>query len=85
MKFLPAINLWDNATQQAVISGQIKLQVGQWVRCGSDKLSRFVCVSPGGSVWVVHPGGEKGTITRSHFTDMVNTWTGKKQKKAAGV
>ena len=53
MKYLPAINLWDNATHQAVLSGQIKLQAGQWVRCGNGRLSRFVRTT-GRSIWVAH-------------------------------
>lgn len=77
MKFLPALNLWDHATQQAVISGQIKLQTGQWVRCGSDRLSRFVMVTDYGSLWVVHPEGETPSVTQERFSDLVKTWKGK--------
>lgn len=71
MKYLPAIDLWDNATQQAVLSGQIKLQSGQWVRCGSDKLSRFVCIW-GGGLWVVHPENNNGRVNigRGRFSEI---------------
>ena len=41
MKCLPTVNLWDATIMAALRSGQLKLQSGQWVRCGSDKLSRF--------------------------------------------
>jgi hypothetical protein len=40
-KYIKAIDIW--AYGEAVMSGQIKLQPGQWVRLGpdNDKLSRF--------------------------------------------
>lgn len=48
MRFLPVVNLWDAAVHTAICNGQLKLQVGQWVRCSSDKqLSRFVSVHNG--------------------------------------
>ena len=47
MRYLKTLDLWDNNTQTAIIQGQIKLQVGQWVKCGSEHLSRFVKVSQG--------------------------------------
>lgn len=64
MKFLPTINLWDPSTAAALRSGQLKLQRGQWCRCGDDKqLSRFVGIHAGGrSIWVAHPEGKRGTV-----------------------
>lgn len=61
MKFLPTVDLWNPATQYAVRTGQLKLVKGQWVKCGSEKLSRFVCVRPNGVLWVAHPEGKRGT------------------------
>jgi hypothetical protein len=64
MKYLPTLDLWNNAIQQAVISGQIKLQAGQWVSCGGGKPSRFV-KSNGRTLWVAHPqGSPKATWER---------------------
>lgn len=74
MTYLPTVDLWDTATGNAVRSGQIKLQVGQWVRCGSDQLSRFVKVTDSGSVWVVHPKGILGIKTQE-FSRTVKQWT----------
>ena len=54
MKYLPTLDLWNNAIQQAVLTGQIKLQCGQWVKCGNSKPSRFVKTT-GRSLWVAHP------------------------------
>jgi hypothetical protein len=70
MKYLPKIDLWNNATQQAVISGQIKLQPGQWVSCGGGKPSRFV-KSTGRSLWVAHPQGS-AKATRERFLSLLS-------------
>ena len=61
MRFQPTIDLWiDNGiNQNRIISGELKLQTGQWVRCGSDKLSRFVGVTSNGTIWCVHPTGHR--------------------------
>ena len=64
MKFLPTVNLWNNATQKAVLSGQLKLQCGQWVQCGEGHKSRFVCIN-GCTLWVAHwQGTSKATKHR---------------------
>ena len=60
MRFLPVIDLWNPGIHEAVFNGQLKLQCGQWVRCGSNQLSRFVRFT-GGSIWAAHPEGERGT------------------------
>ena len=65
MMYIKPLNMWDNATQKAVISGQIKLQVGQWVRCGSGSLSRFVCVR-NKTLWLAHWQGN-GKATQKRF------------------
>jgi len=69
MKYLPTLDLWNNAIQTAVLSGQIKLQCGQWVKCGSDKPSRFV-KSTGRSLWVAHPQGTP-EATMQRFLSLV--------------
>jgi len=65
MKFIKPIDLWVHG--DSVISGQIKLQRGQWVLCG-PQLSRFVGVK-GRSLWVAHSQGNKAE-TRQRFTDL---------------
>ena len=74
MMYLPTVDLWNTATGNAVRSGQIKLQVGQWVRCGSVHLSRFVKVTDSGSIWAVHPRGAAGIKTQE-FSHTVKQWT----------
>ena len=45
MKYLPTLNLWDAGIHSALVSGQLKLQVGQWIYCGNkDHKSRFISV-----------------------------------------
>jgi hypothetical protein len=39
---------------EALYSGALQLQRGQWVRCGQEKPSRFVRATPS-SIWAVHP------------------------------
>ena len=55
MKYLPTINLWSDGMIDALLSGQLRLQRGQWVRCGSTKPSRFFGVTTTGSIWCAHP------------------------------
>ena len=65
MKFIKPIDLWIHG--DAILSGQIKLQRGQWVLCGSQ-LSRFVGVK-GRSLWVAHSQGNKAD-TKQRFLDL---------------
>ena len=59
-RYLPTINLWNAGIQTALAAGQLKLQCGQWVKCGSGKSSRFVAMA-GNSIWAAHPEGKHGT------------------------
>ena len=65
MKYIKAIDLWTHG--DAVLSGQIKLQRGQWVDCGHQR-SRFVGVK-GRSLWVAHWQGST-SHTRQRFKDL---------------
>ena len=42
MKYLKTLNVWDYSIQEAIKSGQIKIQVGQWLLCGNGRKSRYV-------------------------------------------
>tara|TARA_R110000868_G_scaffold205434_2_gene453944 strand:- start:179 stop:391 length:213 start_codon:yes stop_codon:yes gene_type:complete len=66
MKFIKPIDLWIHG--DAILSGQIKLQRGQWVKCG-PQLSRFVGVKDKRALWVAHTQGSK-TETRRRFIDL---------------
>jgi hypothetical protein len=72
MKYLPTINLWDPAINQAVVTGRLVLQPGQWVSCGSSKPSRFVKVSKGRSIYAVHPQSDK--VTNERFKVALSCW-----------
>ena len=65
MKYTATVDLWTPNTQENILNGSLKLQAGQWVRCGSDKLSRFVKAT-GTSLWVAHPQGTP-QATRERF------------------
>jgi len=75
MKYLPTINLWDNAMHSAVTSGRLKLQPGQWVRCGQSQPSRWVGIRSGGrSLLAVHPHGARG-VSQERFKQALQCWT----------
>ena len=64
MLYLKTLNVWDTSIQQAIVNGQIKLQIGQWLTCGvsNDKKSRFVGIMGNGVLWLVHwQGSPKAT------------------------
>mgnify|MGYP003655569418 FL=1 len=53
MRYLPVIDLWDAAIYAAIDTGALRLQRGQWVKCGKDAshLSRYYgCRRSGGHV-----------------------------------
>ena len=68
MKYLPTLNLWDSGIHSALVSGQLKLQVGQWIYCGDkEHKSRFVAVDTKiGYINAVHwsggGGGQRATF-----------------------
>ena len=56
MKFLPTINVWNTGITTAIMSGQLKLQCGQWIQCGRGGVkSRFISCN-GRSINAVHGG-----------------------------
>ena len=69
MKYLPTINLWESGIQEAILRGQLKLQCGQWVKCGGDKPSRFV-KAMAHSIWAAHPQ-DTPQATRERFLSLV--------------
>jgi len=54
MKYLPTIDLWSSGIIDALHSGALRLQRGQWVRSGQERPSRFVRATPA-SIWAIHP------------------------------
>lgn len=54
MKFQKPLNLWEPGVQEKILAGSIKLQTGQWLKCGNtDRLCRFVSHN-GRTINVVH-------------------------------
>ena len=62
MIYLKTLNLHDWPVQKAILSGQIKLQRGQWCICGAnnDKRCRYVQHSKY-AIHVVHWQGDSKT------------------------
>ena len=60
MKYTKTVDLWNVNNMLALEAGTLKLQGGQWVRCGNARPSRFVTLMNSGSVWAVHPTVVKG-------------------------
>ena len=75
MKYLPTLNIWKPSIHNAIRNGQIKLQRGQWLRCGSSgKRCRFVGFLNDRSLWVTHWQGSS-TATNNHFLNCVDAYT----------
>lgn len=70
MRYLPTIDLWDSSTHLRVLSGDLKLQTGQWVKCGGGRPSRFVR-NTGTSLWVAHWQGT-AAASRARFRDLIS-------------
>jgi hypothetical protein len=50
MRYLPAIDVWQPGISDALQSGQLRLQPGQWIKCGTNekgRCSRFAYASKG--------------------------------------
>lgn len=62
-KFQKTIDLWANGNEEKIRSGELVLQCGQWVICGSSQKSRFVSVD-GFSINVAHGHNNKTVINR---------------------
>lgn len=67
MIYLKTVNLWDRATHNAIKTGQLKLQRGQWVQCGSGKKSRWVGIKKG-IMWAAHWQGDSKATNRRFKT-----------------
>lgn len=72
MKYIKAIDVWKYG--QAIRDGQIKLQSGQWIRCGDDgPLSRFHRVTRrGGIITAFH--GETTKAATDKYLDFMKDW-----------
>ena len=55
MRYTKVVDLWDHNTAHMVRNGQLKLQAGQWVKCGQEQPSRFVKIQDSGVIIAAHP------------------------------
>lgn len=76
MKYVKAIDLWQDHNTEKLHTGELVLQTGQWVYCGKDKVkSRYVGIH-GLSIWVAHGVDHKDVTKR--FIELVNVQNGVK-------
>lgn len=78
MKFRKAINIYEGDRLQRLEDGRLKLQVGQWIRCGQGPCSRWCGVTNSGTLVAAHPQGKEG-VTNEHFQNHLNYWKGRKR------
>lgn len=75
MKYVKTLDLWAGNIQDRLHSGELNLQVGQWLTCGpQEKKCRFISATKH-SINVVHWQGS-ASATNALFTARLN----KKQK-----
>ena len=64
MQYQKTINLWAGDNEQRLRDGRLRLQCGQWVKCGNDPIkSRYIGIF-GLSVWVAHGVDHKAVVKR---------------------
>ena len=74
MKYITTLDVWDNSIKKAIENGQIKLQRGQWLRCGTEgKRCRYVGLTSGKSIWVTHWQGSPEK-TNAKFLNAVEAY-----------
>ena len=64
MRYQKAIDLWADHNTEKLLSGELVLQCGQWIHCGSDGIkSRYVGTN-GRSIDAVHGKDAKQVIEK---------------------
>ena len=72
-KFTKSFDLWAEDESgvmniDKIRSGELVIQRGQWVNICGERPSRWVGISPGGSVWAIHPKYKKGEQLQDFLT-----------------
>jgi len=81
MRFLPTVNLLNPALHDAVLSGQLRLQCGQWIETAGG-VSRFVGVTDSGIIYAAHRGAG-GVVSRERFDDLRHCFPATSKSKGA--
>ncbi len=77
MKYMTTLNVWDQSIKKAIETGQLKLQRGQWLRCGTNgKRCRYIGLLKDKSIWVTHWQGSSEK-TNAGFLNAVNAYNGR--------
>jgi len=85
VRFLPTIDAMAPGIYEALLSGQLRLQTGQWVRLSGSmsKPSRWIGRKPHGTIWMEHPTGlglRRGTVDTLSFRIKVAAFRGDRTK-----
>jgi|TARA_Y100000296_G_scaffold72494_1_gene88943 hypothetical protein len=79
MKFQPTINVYAGDIITRLIDGTLKLQCGQWIKCGTHGgSSRWCGVTNTGSLVAAHPDGLNGPVTNERFGQLMDYWRSRK-------
>ena len=68
MRYRSAVNVYEGDILSRLISGELVLQVGQWIRCGAGPCSRWCGVTNAGTLVAAHPKGAGG-VSASRFRE----------------
>jgi len=72
VRFLPTVDV-DNKTLGLLISGHLRLQVGQWIQLDwCDNPSRWVGRLSSGTLWAVHHNGR--SVPLATFKHLANQY-----------
>ena len=81
MRFQKTIAINAAGIQEALETGALKLQRGQWVQCNEltpdSPKARYIGQMEGGVIWVAHWQGSP-KATREHFQTCVEAMQGRK-------
>ncbi len=80
MKFCKVINIYLGDTLQRLKDGTLRLQPGQWVRCGPESsCSRWIGITINGTMIVAHP--KNNVVNNKRFQNNLSLWRGKREKR----
>mgnify|MGYP001284670062 CR=1 FL=1 len=82
MRFTKTLDLWAPGIQESIQSGEIKLQRGQWCRCGTQGTRCRYVGQLGRGLWVTHWQGSP-TATNDKFIDAVQAFSNYGQRRVA--
>jgi|TARA_Y100000034_G_C6673295_1_gene295713 hypothetical protein len=75
MKYQKTLNVYEGDRLTQLIEGRLKLQAGQWIKCGEHGgSSRWCGVTRTGSLVAAHPEGLNGPVPNHRFAILMDYW-----------